>query len=153
MGCDIAREVMCPPGGIIRRSAHFIIHQDPLVPLPGFLVVAAVRHINSIGDMAEDEYIEFAGLVKKTHRAIKNITGVEMLTLVQEERSSHFHLWFFPWAHQIIEKHGQPSLNKIRDIMAEYTQRTIYTAEWAALEETIEKIRNLLHTDNITEEN
>ncbi len=47
MGCAIANHTMLPPGGIIMETAHFCLHQDPLIPLPGFLVIGAKRHVHS----------------------------------------------------------------------------------------------------------
>ena len=37
MGCAIADGSMLPPGGFIKQTEHFVVHQDPLIPLPGFL--------------------------------------------------------------------------------------------------------------------
>lgn len=141
MGCAIADGSMSTPGGFIHRSQHFCVHQDPLIPLPGFLVIASVRHIRSIAEMEDAEYQEFASLMRVTHQAIKQVTHIEHLTLVQEESSIHFHLWFFPWTEEVIEKYGPPSLAKIRGTMAELREQTIHETDWATLKESIEKLQ------------
>ncbi len=141
MGCAIARQSLPVPGGFIRESGHFCVHQDPLLPLPGFVVIASRRHIRSLGEMTEVEYAEFPGLVRETHAAIKKATQIEYLTLIQEEHSRHFHLWFFPWLPEIIETYGEPSLAKIRGIMAEVSREPISPEEWRKLEKTIVRIK------------
>ena len=141
MGCAISNQSMLVPGGFIQKTGYFCVHQDPLIPLPGFLVIASLRHIQSISDMQLSEYEEFAGLLRTTHDAIKKTTNIEHLTIVQEENSTHFHLWFFPWTPSVVEEYGNPSLAKIRDIMADYKQRSLSKLEWGQLQESIEKIR------------
>jgi diadenosine tetraphosphate (Ap4A) HIT family hydrolase len=141
MGCAVSHGTMLVPGGLIQKTQHFCVHQDPLIPLPGFLVIATVQHIQSISEMESSEFDEFSRLVRRVHNAIKKETNVEYLTLVQEESSAHFHLWFFPWTQSIIESYGVPSLAKIRDIMAEYKKQTISELEWTVLESSIEKIK------------
>lgn len=142
MGCAISNGSMVAPGGIIQRTQYFCVHQDPLIPLPGFLVIASTRHIRSISEMQEDEYEEFSALVKTTHQAIKDATQVACLTIVQEENSKHFHLWFFPWTESVIERYGKPSLTKIRAIMSDYQTQVISELEWGELKKSIEKIKH-----------
>jgi len=142
MGCAISNGSMLVPGGMIQRTQHFCVHQDPLIPLPGFLVIASIRHIRSISEMQEFEYEEFSKLVKTTRQAIKDTTKIEHLTIIQEESSIHFHLWFFPWTESVIEQYGQPSLTKIREIMLDYRKRVIGETEWMRLKKSIEKIKS-----------
>jgi diadenosine tetraphosphate (Ap4A) HIT family hydrolase len=142
MGCAISEGSMLVPGGFIHRTQHFCVHQDPLIPLPGFLVVASLRHIRSISDMQDAEFEDFMRLVKTAQHAIREATGIESLTIVQEEHSIHFHLWFFPWTEQVIERYGQPSLAKIREIMSDYRKQPIDEATWQSLEASIEKIKD-----------
>lgn len=144
MGCAINAGSMTAPGGFIHKTRYFCVHQDPLISLPGFLVIASSRHIQSISDMEMSEYTEFSNLLRTTHAAIKQATGIEYLTLVQEESSSHFHLWFFPWSQDVVEKYGKPSLARIREIMADYKTQTIGKAEWGRLDGSIAKIRQTL---------
>ena len=140
MGCAISEGSISIPGGLIKRTQYFFVNQDPLIPLPGFLVIASTRHIRSISEMDDIEYDEFSKLIRDTHRAIKDVTKIEHLTIVQEERSSHFHLWFFPWTEYVIERYGKPSLAKIREIMEDYKAQTIDESEWKELESSITKM-------------
>jgi diadenosine tetraphosphate (Ap4A) HIT family hydrolase len=144
MGCAISNQLMTVPGGFIRKTNHFCVHQDPLIPLPGFLVIASLRHIQSISEMHKSEYDEFSALIRITHHAIKEATKIEYLTIVQEESSIHFHLWFFPWTRDVIEQYGQPALTKIREIMTAYKKQPVSETEWGGLQKSIEKIKTLL---------
>lgn len=144
MGCAISTGAISVPGGFIQKTQHFCVHQDPLIALPGFLVIASLRHIRSLSEMQKAEYDEFSSLLRTTHAAIQEVTGVEYLTIVQEEISIHFHLWFFPWTQGVIEQYGSPSLTKIREIMADDRKRAVGEAEWEELEKTIERMRTLL---------
>ena len=141
MGCAIRDGSMMVPGGFIQKTEYFCVHQDSLIPLPGFLVIASLRHMQSIADMQDVEYNEFSRLLRTAQYAIKKATGVEYLTIVQEESSIHFHLWFFPWTQEVIERYGQPSLTKIREIMADYKTRSIEVIEWKELEKSIGEIK------------
>ena len=144
MGCAISNESMRVPGGFIQRTGHFCMHQDPLIPLPGFLVIASLRHIRSISEMKDPEYEELSHLIRSTHHAIRDATKIEYLTTIQEESSKHFHVWFFPWTAPVIKKYGPPSLSKIREIMADYREQPISASEWKELEKSIENIRVLV---------
>ena len=144
MGCAISNRSMSVPGGFILKTDHFCVHQDPLIPLPGFLVIASLRHIQSISEMHESEYNELSRLIRIVHQAIKEVTKIEYLTIVQEESSIHFHLWFFPWTRGVIEQYGQPTLTKIREIMTEYKKHSVSETEWRKLQKSIEKIKTVL---------
>lgn len=141
MGCAISNQSNSVPGGFILHSQNFCVHQDPLIPLPGFLVIASLMHIRSISEMQASEYDELSRLIRIAHRAIKQATGVENLTIIQEESSSHFHLWFFPWTDGVIEQYGRPNLAKIREIMARIKKQRVGEAEWKELEKTIQEIK------------
>jgi diadenosine tetraphosphate (Ap4A) HIT family hydrolase len=144
MGCAIAQGEMLVPGGFIAQTGNFCVHQDPLIPLPGFLVIASTRHVRSIDALTAAEYTDFMELLRQAQAAVKQVTQVEYLTLVQEEHSSHFHLWFFPWLPQVVRRHGEPSLANIRLILAETSRQPIRAEEWAELEKTIRGIKALM---------
>ena len=141
MGCAISDGSMKVPGDFIQKTQYFCVHQDPLIPLPGFLVIASRRHIRSIAEMHDAEYKDFSNLVRTSHQAIKQAIGVEYLTIIQEESSIHFHLWFFPWTQNVIEKYGKPSISNIRGIMSDYGKQSIHAVQWKELKESIERIK------------
>jgi len=141
LGCAISDGTMAVPGGLIQNTQYFCVHQDPENPLEGFIVIASKRHIRSIAEMQEVEYQELARLIRDTLHAIKEATRVEKLTIIQEERSIHFHLWFFPWTQKVIGRYGQPSLTKIRSIMSDLGKEPISEIAWKELERSISGIK------------
>jgi len=45
MGCSIVSRKLTVPGDILFESKHFLVHQDPNNPIPGFIIIAHKRHI------------------------------------------------------------------------------------------------------------
>jgi len=118
IGCAIAATTMNPPGGIIAENDSFYVHQDPEIPIIGFLIIASKRHIQSIVDLTQKEYVDFSSLLLHSRSLLSLLPNIQSITLVQEEHSTHFHLWLFPWYDWMIEKCGGKSLTHIRSIMA-----------------------------------
>ena len=145
LGCDIISGKITVPGGLIYQGKNFSLHQDPLIPLPGFLVIPSHRHIASLVDMSADEGLELGELIHQARVVIQDVLGLANVTIVQEERSNHFHLWFFPWTEDVVEQYGPPSLNKIRPIMNDYIAKEISDARWAELNDGIRQLRQALN--------
>ena len=57
-GCNIVNKEIKPIGGIIYETENFLLFQDPELPIKGFLIVQAKKHVNSIIDFNEEEQIE-----------------------------------------------------------------------------------------------
>ncbi|EQB86821.1 diadenosine tetraphosphate (Ap4A) HIT family hydrolase [Clostridium punense] len=125
MGCSVGKGDMLPPGGIIYGTENFVLHQDPDVPLSGFLIVAAKNHIRSIAELTLEESTELFQLVYKARVAMKEVCGINEVTIIQEERSGHFHLWLLPRYQWMNDKFGN-SLNNIREIM-NYSKENLKT--------------------------
>ena len=123
MGCAIADGTVSTPGGIISANDTCYLHQDPEVPLEGFLIVATARHVQSISDLTDSEYADLTSLLRHGRRLLDSVPSLRYVTIVQEERSSHFHLWLFPWHNWMIEKYGDASLTNIRAIMKQAIER------------------------------
>ncbi len=118
IGCAMGAGDMIPPGGIIAENGACYVHQDPEVPLKGFLIVASRRHVQSIADFTSEEYADFSALLRLSRNALRPIPGILSVTLIQEETSGHFHLWLFPWYQWMVDQYGSTSLSHIRPIMA-----------------------------------
>jgi diadenosine tetraphosphate (Ap4A) HIT family hydrolase len=74
------------------ETQNFILHQDPEIPIKGFLIVAAKRHIRSMAELSQDEAQELFGLVYRARLALRRLGDIREVTVIQEERSAHFHL-------------------------------------------------------------
>jgi diadenosine tetraphosphate (Ap4A) HIT family hydrolase len=128
IGCAIGAGEMIPPGGVIAENRRFYMHQDPEIPIPGFLIIAPRRHVHAIVDLTADEYADFASLLQSGRKLLTWLPELRSVTVIQEEHSSHFHLWLFPWYDWMIEKYGKRSLNHIRPIM-EYAKTSLNTIQ------------------------
>lgn len=140
LGCEIASKKITPPGGIIYEDETFILASDPEVPLKGFLIVNVKRHINSLTELSIDEQHRMIEIVSKAITVLKDLNITKEVTLVQEERSKHFHMWIFPNQDWMIEKFGK-GIVYLRDI-CKYAQENVTKEELDEVMETIELIKN-----------
>jgi diadenosine tetraphosphate (Ap4A) HIT family hydrolase len=127
LGCSIAAGEILPPGGMICESEHFVLHQDPEVPVRGFLIIASKKHIQSIAQMSETEAAELFSLVYRARLAQEQLGQRNEVRIIQEERSGHFHLWLLPreaW----MEGRFANSLASVREMMR-YAKEERRTAE------------------------
>jgi diadenosine tetraphosphate (Ap4A) HIT family hydrolase len=116
IGCAIAVGEIIPPGGMICESEHFILHQDPEVPIRGFLIIASKRHIQSIAQMSEAEAAELLSLVYRARLSQEQLRQLNEVRIIQEECSGHFHLWLLPWEAWMEGKFVN-SLASVREMM------------------------------------
>ena len=112
IGCKIANEAS---NFIIYETENFVLLQDPEVQLKGFLIVQAKKHVNSLINFNEEEQIELIKLTNKARLALKELNICQEVTIVQEERSKHFHIWLFPYYEWMQEKFGK-GIKYLRDI-------------------------------------
>ncbi len=126
---------MIPPGGMIAESHACYVHHDPEVPIVGFIVIGSKRHIQSVTDMTTEEYTDFSSLLRSCRTWLQSLPNIRSITLIQEERSRHFHLWLFPWYDWMIDQYGSMSLTHIRTIMHDAKQKF----------KTPQEIQHILH--------
>lgn len=117
IGCSIGSGEIMPPGGIIAETKNFVLHQDPEVPIKGFLIIASKEHIKSIAQLTQEEAAELFDLVYRARLAMNNIVDITEITIIQEERSGHFHLWLLP-RYEWMKDKFENSLSSIREIMS-----------------------------------
>lgn len=123
IGCQLVAGSETPPGGILAESTSFVMHQDPWVLIPGFFVITSKQHLRSASAFSKETFAEFSALLFATHKAIADLDFCEGVTVVQEERSSHFHYWLLP-RHHWMDGRFDTSLNSIRPIM-QYARATM----------------------------
>jgi diadenosine tetraphosphate (Ap4A) HIT family hydrolase len=115
IGCAIASKTYEPPGGLILETDNFVLHQDPVIPIKGFLIVASKKHIQSITQLNSEEARELFDLVYRARTAMSLISDIEEVTIIQEERSSHLHVWLFP-RYEWMNTRFDRSLTSVREI-------------------------------------
>lgn len=118
MGCAINRGDLIPPGGIIYEGKYVILTADTEVPIPGFLIINIKRHVNSFSELEKEERIEVVNLLTHAEKAIKKLGIGKYVFVIQEETSSHLHIWIFPYSDEMKKKYGKDS-SHLREIMKE----------------------------------
>lgn len=114
-GCSVINGELVPIGGWIYETENFVLAQDAEVMIEGFLIIQSKKHVNSLLGFSEEENLELANLLYKTRKALKELNICEEVTIVQEERSKHFHIWVFPYYDWMKEKFGK-GIKYLRDI-------------------------------------
>jgi diadenosine tetraphosphate (Ap4A) HIT family hydrolase len=141
IGCAIGAGEFTPPGGLIVETKNFVLHQDPEVPIKGFLIIASKAHIKSISELSFEESRELFDLVYNARIALKNIVDIKEVNMIQEERSKHFHLWLLPRYNWMDEKFPY-SLSAIREIMTFSKNNCKTDHHIKEILETVELIKN-----------
>lgn len=149
MGCSIAKGEIKIPGGAIYEGKYTILGADPEIPIPGFLIVNVKRHINSFSELTKEERIEVGNVIAHAEKALKELENIKEITLVQEERSKHLHIWVFPTYQWMTEKFGK-GISYFRDISA-YAQKNVNDKEIEEVLEVIEKVKQYFKKQNIEE--
>lgn len=135
-GCSVAKGEI---GTIIYETNTFVLNQDPEVPLKGFLVITSKKHVNSFIDYNENEREELLELLFKARKALKDLNICKEVTIVQEERSQHFHIWLFPYFDWMQEKFGK-GVKYLRDIN-EYVVKNATDKQKRDVLDSIEKLK------------
>ena len=148
MGCDITSGKLAVPGGVIFKGDIAVLAADPEVPIPGFLVVNVSRHVRSLSELNSTERHEVVDVAAAAERALKSL-GISEVTLVQEERSSHFHIWVFPNYDWMTEQFGK-GVSYLRDIM-HYAEDRADDAIRQEVLATIKKVRDYFKEHGIVE--
>lgn len=123
IGCGLGDGSVAPPGGIVYKSATFVVHQDPEIPIEGFLIITAREHIKSLNELSKNQRYELIDLMNIGVQAIKECNISKEITIIEEERSKHFHVWLFPW-HEWMGKAYQHGVYDARTIMKEAKEHT-----------------------------
>lgn len=104
-------------------TSLFKIEQDQEVPIPGFFIVTSLRKIESIAEFTDEESAEFINLIRKIRKGMKEILGINIVYLFQNEDTEYnFHFWIFP-RYDWMEKFGRkiqsvrPIINYAKDNM------------------------------------
>jgi len=144
MGCSMASGDSTAPGGIIKETANFILQQDLEIPIKGFMIIASKQHIKSITQLTKDQSLELFELCYDTRKALLSIQDILECTLIQEERSNHFHMWILPrykWMDDLFEN----SLSNIRPMM-KYAKENLKTQiNINEIIETVNQLRKILN--------
>lgn len=146
-GCSVVDGDLIPVGGIIYQSENFSLAQDAEVMLKGFMIIQSKKHVNSILGFSEEECIELTKLLYHTRKALKELGICEEVSIVQEERSKHFHIWLFPYYDWMKEKFGK-GIKYLRDIN-QYIMENETEKDRENVLETCEKLKKYFEENEI----
>ena len=149
MGCAISNKDITIPGGIIFEGKYTLLGADPEVPIPGFLIVNVKRHVNSFSQLSKEERHEVVDVISYAEKALRELNITKEVTIVQEERSKHIHIWIFPNYNWMTEKFGK-GVKYLRDI-SEYAQKNVSENIIKETLNIVEKIRKYFEEHNINE--
>ncbi len=149
MGCAIINGEIPTPGGFIYEGKYTVLVADPEVPIPGFLVINTKRHVNSFSELTQEEKCEIGEVITYTQKALKQLKIGKEITLVQEERSPHFHIWILTTHEWMAQKFGI-GLGYLRQIF-EYTKKNATPKEKQEVLDTIEEIKQYFIEQNIAQ--
>lgn len=135
-GCRVANEEI---GIIIYETKNFVLLQDPEVPIKGFLIIQSKKHTNSFINFNENEREELNTLLFKARKSLMDLNICQEVTIVQEERSKHFHIWLFPYYDWMKEKFGK-GIKHLRDIN-EYAIQNATEKDRQEVLDTIEQLK------------
>lgn len=136
LGCAIQKgEVESP--GLIASSEYFSAHQDYEIPIPGFVILASKRHLQSIDEFTNEERSDFIEFLCRLRKTMRQALHIQVVYLIQEEDTSHhFHVWMFPRYDWMTKKFGK-KIQSVRPIM-EYARKNLKT------EENLEKVNGAI---------
>lgn len=142
LSCAIVQDQVEPRGGSVIRSQHFDVGQDFEIPIPGFMIIAPLRHLHSVDEFTEAEAAEFMKILQSTRKLQRDVLGIDAVYIHQEEdRSHHFHLWMLPRYDWMETRFGR-KVESVRPIM-EYARTELKTDR--ALTELDDSVMRLRH--------
>jgi diadenosine tetraphosphate (Ap4A) HIT family hydrolase len=118
-------------GGVILETPNFHAHQDFACPIPGFVIVAAKRHVKCLDELSQDEAAELVRTVHRIRSAQRASLGIEhVYYFYNEDTTAHFHLWLVPrfaWMQEF--GHSVESLRPVLLHAKEHMSTPIHLAE------------------------
>ena len=142
-GCSIAKGEI---GIIIYETKNFVINQDPEVPLKGFLVISSKKHVNSLLNLNGEEREELNYLLFKARKSLDDLNICKEVSIVQEERSQHFHIWLYPYYDWMNENFGK-GIKYLRDIN-DYVIKNATEKDKKEVFETIKQLKKYFENNN-----
>ena len=139
MGCAIVNHEIDVPGGFVYEDDKFTIQQDPAIPIDGFIIINLKKHLNSITLLSEVERNQMMNLMNKVVTYLKDLNIAKEVTIVQEERCEHLHVWIFPY-HSWMDSYFGRGVSYIRDI-AHFAKENATKEDKLKILETVIKLK------------
>lgn len=130
----------------VAQSKFFDAHQDWLIPIPAFFIIAPKqegRKINSWDDFSEEEAKDFILLLKEVRSAMREILDIQDVYTIQNGDTEHnFHVWLFP-RYKWMEQFGR-GIDSVRPITTHAREERNTEEERNKVREVAEKVKTYL---------
>ena len=128
LACAIQKKEAELPGGVIASTKHFEAQPDFEYPIPGFVVLVAKRHMQSVDEFTPEERKDFIEFLCNVRKSMRKALNIQTIYLIQEEdTTSHFHVWLFP-RYEWMEKQFGKKIESVKPIM-KYAKEKLKTKE------------------------
>ena len=145
LACAIVTGATIPPGGAIVETPFFHAHQDVAYPVPGFVIVAAKRHIHGLDELTDTEAHALIDLMRRIRQAQRAVLGIDYVYyFYNEDTTHHFHTWMiprYPW----MQEFGR-AIESVRPALRHAQQHHTTPAHQAAVEHAVEQLRAALQS-------
>lgn len=122
------------------------VHQDFIVPIPGFMIIESVRHVQTEMELDDQEWDAYNRLRLDTRKALLSVLDIKEVIIHQEERSQHLHLWIFPiydWMFDVIDvSDGRIRLEHMKVLMKYAEEKMLIPENIAKVEDAAHKLRD-----------
>ena len=90
----------------IWENKDFTVRQDVEFPIPGFYIVSARQHINTIADLSTSQVAALGMIVHRVRLAMRETLGIARVHIILEERriNPHLHLWLLPLWENVMKR-------------------------------------------------
>ncbi|WP_294472154.1 hypothetical protein [uncultured Ruminococcus sp.] len=108
-GCYLEKNtIMLEELNPIWQNKDYIIRQDAECPVPGFYIISARKHINTIGDLSQKQSSDLGIILNRLRISMMNSIDVKRVHIILEERiyEPHLHIWMLPLWKCIMEKYS-----------------------------------------------
>jgi diadenosine tetraphosphate (Ap4A) HIT family hydrolase len=147
--CCLSRSIVTgasiPPGGAIAETPFFHAHQDVAYPVPGFVIVAARRHIQGLDELTGAEAHDLIDLMRRIRQAQRAVLGrAHVYYFYNEDTTHHLHVWMiprYPW----MQEFGR-SIESVRPALRHAQQHHTTPAHEAAVARAAEQLRAALQS-------
>ncbi len=128
------------PRAIVFQTDQFLVAQDCEIPIPGFFILSSKRGIQSMSEFTPSEEKEFAALLVRVRRGMRDVLGIQEVYFFQNEDSEHgFHVWLFP-RHDWMEPFGR-KIESVKPIMHHARGHLKNEVTFYEVEEAIQKMK------------
>jgi len=130
----------------VAQSQFFDAHQDWLIPIPAFFIIAPKdneRTISSWDDFTEEEAQDFILLLKEVRTAMRELLDIQDVYTIQNEDTEHnFHVWLFP-RYEWMEQFGR-GIDSVRTIMEHAREQRNTEEERNKVREVASEVKKFL---------